>query len=332
MRTALGLSESAMRRVVAAAGQAPSLFNTQPWRFRLAPDHIEIHPDRGRRLIAHDPDDRELRIACGAALFNLRLALHAHGVTPVVTIQPGEAPDALAVIRPGPVTVQSRDDAALYAMIERRRTNRQPFLDAGVPASDRRLLIRAAADEHTVLHAIDHAERTELRSILAAADRRQRDDPACRAELQAWTGFGHRRPDGVPLSAAGPRPEPHDPWAYRDLGRRFSGVRVSDSPSRAEPFVVVLATVSDRPAEQIQAGQALQRVLLNATSLGLTASFLSQPIEVTENRRQLRQLLPCRLHPQTVLRLGFSSPVTTSTPRRDPADLIARTSLSSPGR
>jgi len=132
------------------------------------------------------------------------------------------------------------------------------------------------------------------------------------------------------LAAAGPKPEPHNPWAYRDLGRRFSGVRVSDSPFRAEPFVVVLATISDRSAEQIQAGQALQRVLLNATALGLSASFLSQPIEVTENRRQLRQLLADRLHPQVILRLGFTPSVTTSTPRRDPADLIARTSLSNP--
>jgi hypothetical protein len=67
---------------------APSLFNTQPWRFRLCPDRIEVHPDLGRRLIAHDPEDRELRIACGAALFNLRLAVHAQGITPVVTIDP----------------------------------------------------------------------------------------------------------------------------------------------------------------------------------------------------------------------------------------------------
>ncbi|HEY5878556.1 MAG TPA: nitroreductase family protein, partial [Nakamurella sp.] len=246
-------------------------------------------------------------------------------------IQPGEAPDALAVVRPGPTTVQSRDDAALYAMIGRRRTNRQPFLDAPTPASDRRLLIRAAADEHAVLHEMtDHAGRSELRRIVAAADQRQRDDVVCRAELEAWTGFRHRRPDGVPAAAAGPRPEPHDLWAYRDLGRRFSGARVSDGPFRAEPFVVVLASVSDGPAEQIQAGQALQRVLLNATALGLSASFLSQPIEVAEQRRHLRQLLPCRLHPQTVLRLGFSPPVTSLTPRRDPADLIARTSLSNP--
>jgi hypothetical protein len=238
MKAALGLSESATRRVVAAAGQAPSLFNTQPWRFRLAPDHIEIHPDRGRRLIAHDPDDRELRIACGAALFNLRLALHAHGVTPVVTIQPGEAPDALAVIRPGPVTVQSRDDAALYAMIERRRTNRQPFLDAGVPASDRRLLIRAAADEHTVLHAIDHAERTELRSIVAAADRRQRDDPACRAELQAWTGFGHRRTEcRCPRPDPDPNPTTRGRIGTSDAGSPgFGSVTVRPEPNHSSSF------------------------------------------------------------------------------------------------
>ena len=88
MPTALGLSESATRQVVSAAGMAPSLFNTQPWRFRLCPDRIEVYPDLGRRLIAHDPEDRELRIACGAALFNLRLAVHAHGVTPVVCLTP----------------------------------------------------------------------------------------------------------------------------------------------------------------------------------------------------------------------------------------------------
>jgi hypothetical protein len=63
-------------------------------------------------------------------------------------------------------------------------------------------------------------------------------------------------------------------------------------------------------------------VLLTATALGLTASFLSQPIEVTEQRRQLTTLLANRLHPQAILRLGFSPPVTAATPRRDAAELL----------
>ena len=323
MRTAFDLPESATRQVVSAAGMAPSLFNTQPWRFRLCPDRIEVRPDLGRRLIAHDPEDRELRIACGAALFNLRLAVHANGVTPVVTIEPGDLPEALAVVRRGPVTVQSRDDAALHQAIKQRRTNRHPFLDTAVPSSDRRLLMRAAADEHAVLHVVsDDAGRSELRQIVKAADQQQRDSLACQAELDAWTGFGHTRPDGVPLTAAGPKPEPRDPWAYRDLGHGLSRVKVLGRGFRTAPFVVVLGTVSDRHTDQVQAGQALQRVLLTATALGLTASFLSQPIEVTEHHRQLAKLLANRLYPQAILGLGFSPPVTASTPRREAPDLL----------
>jgi len=322
MRTALGLSESATRRVVAAAGQAPSLFNTQPWRFRLAHDRIEIHPDLGRRLIAHDPDDRELRIACGAALFNLRLALHAHGVTPVVTIQPGEAPDALAVVRPGPTTVQSPDDAALYEMIGRRRTNRQPFLDAPMPEAYRRVLTYAAAVEGADLRTmVTPAERFELRCLVAAADQRQRDDVVCRAELEAWAGDRHGHLDGVPLAAAGPRPESHDLWAYRDLGNGYARIRPPDGDFEPEPFVVVLSTWMDGPGCQVEAGQALQRVLLTGTALGLSASFLSQPIEVAEQRRRLRRLLSDGRYPQAVLRLGFGAPV-AKTPRRDATELL----------
>ena len=320
MSTALGLSESATRQVVSAAGMAPSLFNTQPWRFRLCPDRIEVHADLGRRLIAHDPEDRELRIACGAALFNLRLALHAHGVTPVVTIAPGDLPGALAVVRRGPVTVQSRDDAALHEAITRRRTNRHPFLDAPMPDAYRRVLTYAAGAEGAELRAVTNpAERFELRCIIAAADQRQRADVVCRAEMDAWTGYRDGHSDGVPLAAAGPKPEPQDPWVFRDMGNGFARPRTEDF--EAEPFVVVLSTRMDGPGCQVRAGQALQRVLLTATALGLTASFLSQPIEVNEQRHELRRLLADGWHPQAVVRLGFGAPA-AATPRRDAADLL----------
>ena len=320
MNMTLGLSESATRQVVSAAGMAPSLFNTQPWRFRLCPDRIEVHADLGRRLIGHDPEDRELRIACGAALFNLRLALHAHGVTPVVTIEPDDLPGALAVIRRGPATVQSRDDAALHEAIRQRRTNRHPFLDAPMPEAYRRVLTYAAGAEGADLRAITTpTDRFELRCIIAAADQRQRADVVCRAEMDAWTGYRNGHPDGVPLAAAGPKPEPQDPWAFRDMGNGFARPRTEDF--EAEPFVVVLSTRMDGPGCQVRAGQALQRVLLTATSLGLTASFLSQPIEVNEQRRELRRLLADGRQPQALVRLGFGAPV-AATPRRDAADLL----------
>ena len=295
MRTAFDLSESATRQVVSAAGRAPSLLNTQPWRFRLGPDRIEVHADPRRRLIAHDPEDRELRIACGAALFNLRLALHAHGVTPVVTIEPGEAPDALAVIRRGPATAQSRDDATLLKTIGQRRTNRQPFLDAAVPASDRRLLIRAAADEHAVLHEMtDHAGRSELRRIVAAADRRQRDDAVCRAELDAWTGFGDT---GARTGCRWPRPDRNpNPRTRGHTGTSDTGCPGSEcSADRSEPSPSQLCwrPSATGTADQVQAGQALQRVLL------------------TGDRIRAHRLLPLPTH-----RGHRTTPATAPTPGR----------------
>jgi hypothetical protein len=72
---AVGLTGPQTEQVLATAGSAPSLRNSQRWQFRLTPHSIALVADRERRLPATDPDDRELRIACGAALFGLRPAL-----------------------------------------------------------------------------------------------------------------------------------------------------------------------------------------------------------------------------------------------------------------
>ena len=67
------LHRRAARAAAADAVRAPSLHNTQPWRFRLRDGGIEVPVDPDRRLPATDPSGWGARIACGAALFNLRL-------------------------------------------------------------------------------------------------------------------------------------------------------------------------------------------------------------------------------------------------------------------
>jgi hypothetical protein len=58
---------------------APSSHNTQPWRFRVDADGVELRADRTRRLPVVDPHDGELVISCGAALETLRLAARRSG-------------------------------------------------------------------------------------------------------------------------------------------------------------------------------------------------------------------------------------------------------------
>ena len=72
------------RFLVTAAARAPSVHNTQPWRFRVGPDAVELWTDPRRKLRA-DPSGREMLISCGAALFGLRLAVRSLGYVPVTS-------------------------------------------------------------------------------------------------------------------------------------------------------------------------------------------------------------------------------------------------------
>jgi hypothetical protein len=322
---ALGLTPEQTSQVLATAGMAPSLHNAQPWRFRLGPRSIALVADRERRLPEIDPDDRELRIACGAALFNLRLALQGYGIRPMVTLLPDPTdPDLLAVVRRGGRRPATPEERSLLAAVPRRHTNRHPFSDAPVTVAEQYPLRRAAQDEGAWLHIVaDHAERTRLRELAVTAHRRQTADPAFRAELARWTAAEPGRLDGVPASAGGPLPEPGDAWFRRD----FSGGTAAPLPSgktyEEQPLVAVLTAHLSGPAADIQAGQALQRVLLTATAEGLVVSFLSQVVEVPDTRGQLGQLISADRSPQAVLRIGHGWPV-GSTPRRPVAELIDR--------
>jgi hypothetical protein len=73
-----------VRMLIEAAGAAPSIHNTQPWRFWVTDDLVEVHGDPDRMLWVADPKGRALHLSCGAALFNLKLAIRTLGAKPLV--------------------------------------------------------------------------------------------------------------------------------------------------------------------------------------------------------------------------------------------------------
>ncbi|MGW4065506.1 Acg family FMN-binding oxidoreductase [Amycolatopsis sp. NPDC004747] len=319
--TPVGLLDSdQVKSVIGAAVLAPSTHNTQPWRFRCTPVGLELHADTERALPVVDADQRELLLSCGAALFNLRTAIHALGAHPATTLLPRrDQPDLLAVVRP---FAARRPDPRLVELadaIPRRHTNRTPFEKAAVPASVVARLRHAAEIEQAWLPRLDAVQLDRLRELVNKSHQDQLTDPAFVAEWRYWTGRGRGSRDGVPDYAAGAMPADDGGWILRDFGTAPSARRGRIDES--DPLVVVIGSFDDTRLDQLRAGQAMQRVLLTATAAGLDASFISQPVEVSSVRDELRDLLGGGLWPQIVLRLGRGKPVAW-TPRRSVADVL----------
>jgi hypothetical protein len=309
---------SVVEPALAAAVRAPSVHNTQPWRFVVALPWIELHLDRDRVLPVVDPAAREARMSCAAALFNLRLAVQAAGRAVVTDLLPEPSrPDLLAVLRVSGVRPATPEQRTLASVIPRRASNRRPFTDRAVPSAHRHALVRAAEAERARLVLLDTPKALDtLATLLRRADHLQEEDPAFQHELREWTESGAGREDGVPRSAGGPRPIGGSLLALR----QYPPGSAVERPFEQDPLVAMLTTHGDTIHDHLHAGLAMPHVLLTATVLGLGASFLSQPVEVPATRAALRALLDAPGQPQTVLRIGYGHP-TTRTPRR-PANAV----------
>ena len=320
--------QDSVYRLLELVQRAPSVHNTQPWYFRIAAeDRIDICARFGDgaaaeftmtgngRLPVSAALRRELILSCGAALYNLRLAIRVTGHDLVAWLLPGDSgPLVLASVEivTGRTKRPTATEQELYEAIPRRHTNRWPYDDRHpVPPPILVAMQNAAATEGGRLRVLG---RRQVRTWLRAAhdaDREQRDDQGCQPDLVQWTNGGE---SGVPAAAFGPPgtfDDDHHLW--RHLGRRrgyapirdfrprtdpgSEGADEAEGPSRHDdrgkaetprferrPQLMVLSTDGDKPLDWLRAGQALQHALLTATRYGVSASFLTQPLELHDAR------------------------------------------------
>lgn len=310
-----------VRTVLSLAARAPSVHNTQPWRWRVGATSLHLYSDDSRRLPNIDPDGRDLMLSCGAALHHCVVALAAVGWLSKVTRFPNPAdPSHLAAIELSPHRADSVD-IALAAAIPRRRTDRRNYSSWPVPVGDVALMAARAARSGVTLCQVEDLDN--LREIVAQSVRDHLNQDYL-AELTAWSGR-YASVAGVPARNT-PAPDP----TAKIPGRFFAGpvlpMAPESSPADDNAVVVALGTRNDDRLAQLRAGEATSVVLLTATSLGLASCPVTEPLEIADTRAAVQSdIFGDSNYPQMLLRVGWA-PINAdplpATPRRELSDFV----------
>jgi nitroreductase len=307
-----------------ASLHAPSVFNTQPWHWRIAADTMELSADPTRRLDTTDPDGRLLLISCGAALHHARIALAAAGFAATVERLGDPArPDLVARIQLGAAVRPDPETQRMAAAIPRRRTDRRAFGDQPVSEATLTRLRRFVEAEGAYLHVVTREQIPMLAASTERAAAAEIEDPAYRAELERWTNRPQWRGDGVPPTTA------VEPALRRVPVRDFTpegataGLTAGDGLDEGAAFVVLFG-MTDQPVDLLRGGEAGSALLLLATAEGLAAAPLSDAVEVAWPRHLLRGLLSDVGEPYLIVRLGYAVSKTAlpPVPRRNAAEAI----------
>lgn len=318
------VSASQVRWLVEQACRAPSVHNSQPWRFGYATDRLELWADSARTMTASDPDGRELTLSCGAALYNLRLAAGKIGVAAGVTLLPDlTAPRLLARIALREGTPADADLRRQYAALIRRHTHRGRFSDKPL-AADLAVYLQRCADVEgaTLMYVNQPGQRRRVVQLAGEAEHELATNPYVRAEVARWSPEpGTPRRDGVPATAYPARPRMvSDDLPARDFdqGRGHGLAATDDSPPGV---IAVLTTERDTKRDWLIAGQAMERALIRAAQDWAFAALDSQLVEVASVRSELRRTLGISGYPQIVMRLGYAT-TAAATPRRPVGEVL----------
>ena len=292
---------------------AASSHNTQPWKFVIRPDAIEIHPDYARCLSVVDPGSRELWISLGCALENLLISARAMGYAAEVTY-----PDATDFIHVR-FMADGPQDSPLFDAIPLRQNTRSEYDGKPIKASDLERTQAIPLEPGVLLRwVLDSAELKTVGDYVRQGDLSQYADKAFEKELIYWIRFNKREAlascDGLYSRCSG------SPEAPRWLGRMF--VNGAKPQQQADSDVkkllgssgaVVIASKAEDKTAWARTGQVYERLALTMTALNIRSAFLNQPIEASGLRGQLQSAIGLgRARPQLLIRFGYAAPVPRS--------------------
>jgi hypothetical protein len=305
-------------KAVELACRAPSLHNSQPWRWVVTGTGVDLFADPHRVVRSSDSAGREAIIGCGAALDHFQVAMAASGWNTTVEVFPNPNKlDHLATVEFMPFAVVAQASRDRADAIRRRRTDRLPLRAPENWESVEPALRRVMVDGLVTLDVLGDVARPQLAEASQLTEKVRRYDEFYHREMHWWTA-DFRQFEGVPqtslVSASeGNRVDVNRQFPVGGHGHRRSAIGLDQSK------ILVLSTPGDTRMEAFHSGQVLSAVLLECTMAGLATCPLTHITEVEESRQIIQGLIGRTAMPQILIRVGTAPHLNEAappTPRR----------------
>jgi hypothetical protein len=298
--------------MVEFAIKAPSGHNTQPWKFRINENSIEMLPNFTKSLSIVDGNNRELYISLGCALENLCITAQHLGYNYDIVNQNEQG----IIINLSKTSTIIEND--LFSQIERRQTNRSIYDNQMIPDETIRYLenVIIPPNTHTYFAKIGESFAGSLIQYILRGNEIQMNNNNFKEELILWMRFNkgevNRMQDGLAYNAMG------FPAIPRFLGEPIVGGYLKPKKQNesdlqkinSSSHLVLLTTENNTVSEWIDLGRTLERILLETTKLNIVNAYLNPPCEIDVLASEMKNTLPINNeYPTIILRIGYAEPM-----------------------
>lgn len=305
---------------------APSGYNTQPWKFKLGDNSLEIIPDYTRTRINTDPEYREFFMSLGSAAFNLEVAAKHFALSYQKSYRIDKKTENYSIHFKFNGQKTNPINSPLFAAISTRHTNRFPYLNeklSKILISELRSLPPPDSVEFNLI--TRPGDITAFSKLINYSFQLWSRQQSLVKELENWLRDDLEfSPDGLPTGVINLYKlainfkyflHPNDPQS-KTLSLR------SQNLARNAPALAVISTKKDTVADWFQAGEFFELVVLTLASHGITTDFFNYPLTLKKTRTDTAKLLESSHIPQLLFRIGKSTVTPPHTPRRPLADLL----------
>lgn len=306
--------------------KAPSGHNTQPWKFEIKENSIEVHPNFDKELRVIDSNHRELFISLGCAVTNICITANHLGYSykKEIITQKNETFIRIELKK------EKVNKNPLFVQISKRQTNRNIY-NAKIIPTDRIDQLKQLNITHPVaiyFYQNGEQEFSKLSDFIYEGNEILFRNQAFKEELLDWIRFNpkdvQKNKDGLAYNVLGSPSLPK--WLGKTIVRSFlkpkSQNKVETKKLCSSSHLVLLTTAGNKPEDWILAGEALEFFFLKCTELGISVAFSNQPCEIPRLSSQLRKQIEINDHyPMLLMRIGYAEPMPYSV-RKNLEELI----------